>query len=151
MRFVYLVLLVLHVAACSRGVPPELAIAVKEGNVEALDAAIQNGQDVNACVGYEGCTTLLDLAARRGRLQMTRRLVDAGAQINGRSPNAVYWASLYGHEDTVAFLVQRGGFLECDDIQFAALRRKPPNGDAPIIRRLVDARLRGVQKTDRMF
>ena len=83
-----------------------IMIAAKTGDLKALMAAIENGDDVNGCTSC-GATPLM-LAAKYDNIQVMDVLLIKGADINAKNKyglTAVDFARLYEHEEAYEFLI----------------------------------------------
>ena len=84
-----------------------LARAVKEGNTEAVEALLDDGDDVNGACHLYG--TPLQTAVVTVNEEMARFLVDEGADINkkgGQYHTPLLAAVVCGHEKIVSFLLR---------------------------------------------
>jgi len=67
---------------------------------------------------HEGCTPLI-VAARDGRLEATRLLVENGADLEACDPiynrTPLAWAAFHGHSDVVEYLLQHGADANATD------------------------------------
>ena len=84
-----------------------LARAVKEGNTEAVEALLDDGDDVNGACHLYG--TPLQTAVVKVNEEMVHFLVDEGADINkrgGQYHTPLLAAVLCGHENIVSFLLR---------------------------------------------
>lgn len=89
-------------------------------------------------VPQRGFTPLL-FAARHGRVENARLLLDAGADVNEVSPpgeSALVIASFSDQGDVAAFLVERGADLDHAGAGYAALHTAVVRGDLELVRTL---------------
>ncbi|MET8845527.1 ankyrin repeat domain-containing protein [Amycolatopsis sp. NPDC004625] len=108
-----------------------LAWAARNNRVDALEALVARGADVNADV-YRG--TALAWAAAQGRLAAVRALLDLGADVNHRGtfggPNhgegvtALHLAAQSGHLDVIRTLVENGADPTARDAIFDSTPEK---------------------------
>ena len=86
----------------------------ENGNLNALKEHLSsNSNDIHAKDG-EGDTPL-HCAARKGRLDAVRYLIDKGSTIdmkNIKGNTPLHWAALFGHLDTVQFLIEQGSTID---------------------------------------
>ena len=84
--------------------------AVREGDVAALETVLSSHPGV-VSLRTESGTPLLHLAAERDHVDVARRLLDAGAEVEAEAPwgqTAFEWAANMGSEATAALLEDRG-------------------------------------------
>ena len=60
----------------------QLAIAVLDGDISRITQALRNGANVNG--GYAQSSSVLCLAAFKGRNDVVKLLIDSGANVNKR-------------------------------------------------------------------
>jgi hypothetical protein len=81
---------------------------------------LPSGLDKNQGLGSgEGSQALLRAIANR-RIQIARRIIDVGANVNARSPQgytALMIATLHGHDEMVSLLLDRGADLTAVDAE----------------------------------
>ncbi len=85
-----------------------------------------------------GSTPLL-FAARHGRIDNARLLLDAGADVNVKAPNgesALVLASFSDQGRMAAFLLERGADPTVDDAGYTALHTAVSRGDAALVKAL---------------
>lgn len=84
-----------------------LQIAARRGYEAVIQLLIENGADVNA-LGARGNLTAFQMAARRSDEKIAALLIKEGADVNahGRAPTALQWASEFGRERIVNFLIE---------------------------------------------
>ena len=83
-----------------------------------------------ATLTFTGCTPDLHKAAREGDADRVRKLLDAGADVNGRNSSkavkllsggtplqwtSLHYAAYYGHLEIAEILISRGADLDADD------------------------------------
>ena len=88
----------------------DLANAASKGDRGRVESLLAGGADINSIV-YSYDATALMLAARYGRLEMVKFLIDKGADINIKNrigSTAIHVASEYGRIDVVKYLVKKG-------------------------------------------
>ena len=83
-----------------------------------------------ASLVFAGCTPALHKAAREGDADRVRKLLDAGADVNGRNSSkavkllsggtplqwtSLHYAAYYGHLEIAEILISRGADLDADD------------------------------------
>ena len=87
---------------------------------EGLEQRTQTGFYV-----YQAGTTLLMVAAYRGRLDVVRLLVEAGADVNVRLPDdgrsALIFAVASCHADCIEYLLAHGGIVDGTQIKFCVI------------------------------
>jgi hypothetical protein len=85
--------------------------------------------------------TPLDLAAYNGHVEITRLLLQNGAEVNAKSNNGytpLHLAAIFGDVDILHLLVENGANLEAqDDDGIRALHRAADNGHLPFIQELI--------------
>ena len=85
-----------------------------------------------------GSTPLL-FAARRGRIENARLLLDAGADVNEKAPNgesALVLASFSGQGEFAAFLLERGADPGAADAGYTALHTAVSRGELGLVKAL---------------
>ena len=87
-----------------------LITASKEGNLEEVKSAIDEGANVHAYDDYA-----LRYASRSGHLEIVKFLVENGANIHADDDYALRWASTKGHLETVKYLVKHGADIHAHD------------------------------------
>jgi len=95
------------------GLTPLMRVAAR-GDTQIMDLLLAHGASVDAACKLDDFTPLL-FAARFGRLEAVRRLLDAGANVNraaasGRTP--LFLAAEGGHADVVQQLLERGAKVD---------------------------------------
>jgi ankyrin repeat protein len=99
----------------SDGILP-LHQAVRQNDLETVDALIKRGADVKAATRYG--ITPMHVAAMNGNAAILRRLLDAGADVNTATPGgetALMTAARTGRIDAVALLLDRGAKVNATD------------------------------------
>jgi ankyrin repeat protein len=84
---------------------------VLQGDLAGVREMVDGGQDINV----SSPMSPLMAAAGRGRLAMTRYLLDQGARVNGQAPNgktALHAAAESGPLDVAALLIERGAKID---------------------------------------
>jgi ankyrin repeat protein len=85
--------------------------AAERGNVEEVRRLVQQNRQLLEAVRVGGADAPLTAAARAGRVEVVRYLLDEGADINLRPSGfstALHRACFYGHVEVVALLLARG-------------------------------------------
>lgn len=82
---------------------PIIAIAAKEGYLDAVDTLITWGANVNAANGEA-----ILCASRKGNTKIVELLIDNGASVNIMNGSPLDIAVLMGHSETVELLLERG-------------------------------------------
>jgi ankyrin repeat protein len=124
--------------------PPVKAFleAAKAGNIDAVNAALKAGVDVN--VKTNGDWTALHAAAERGHAHMVKRLVEAGAKANvkesmGATP--LHWAAVRGPREAVDILIRAGADVNAWCVQMdTPLGAAAAAGEVGIAEALLDAK-----------
>ena len=84
-------------------------------------------------------STPLMFAARNGRIDNARLLLDAGAEVNAKAPNGesvLVLASFSDQGKLGAFLLERGADPTADDAGYTALHTAVSRGDAELVKAL---------------
>lgn len=151
--------------------------AVAQGHPDVVRVLIDHGADVHArtqarsllvSVGGRGDERARELplggftpllfAARHGRIESARLLLDAGANVNETGPDgasALVTASFSGHGELAAFLLERGAEPNAADAGYAALHTAVLRADVTLVRTLMahgadpDVRLTGGSRVPR--
>ena len=151
--------------------------AVAQGHSEVVRLLIEHGADVGArtqsrsllvSVGGRGDERARELplggftpllfAARHGRIESARHLLDAGANVNETGPDGasvLVTASFSGHGALAAFLLERGAEPNATGAGYAALHTAVLRADATLVRTLIahgadpDVRLTGGSRVPR--
>ena len=133
--------------------------AVAQGHADVVRLLIEHGADVHArtesrsllvSVGGRGDERARELplggftpllfAARHGRLDSARHLLDAGAYIDEPAPDGaspLVTASFSGHGELAAFLLERGAEPNAAGAGYAALHTAVLRADAALVRTLI--------------
>ncbi|KAH8726776.1 ankyrin repeat-containing domain protein [Phaeosphaeriaceae sp. PMI808] len=118
-------------------------LAVENGDLIALAAAVSACDDVHTLVEDGSRLTPLHYAARRGHTEAVRVLVEKGLEPNatdkfGRTP--IYLAVLNHHLDTVQLLLQKKADPNiCCQCKTASISKAAEHGDKEIFNLLVKA------------
>ncbi len=151
--------------------------AVAQGHADVVRILIAHGADVHArtdsrsllvSVGGRGDERARELplggftpllfAARHGRVESARHLLDAGADVNETGPDgasSLVTASFSGHGELAAFLLERGAEPNAAGAGYAALHTAVLRADATLVRTLIahgadpDVRLTGGSRVPR--
>ena len=151
--------------------------AVAQGHPDVVRILIEHGADVHArtetrsllvSVGGRGDERARELplggftpllfAARHGRIESARHLLDAGANVNETGPDGasvLVTASFSGHGELAAFLLERGAEPNATGAGYAALHTAVLRADAPLVSKLIahgadpDVRLTGGSRVPR--
>ena len=100
-----------------------LRAAASEGSLSGVDAALQQGADINAR-GQFG-DTALNVAAERGHKEIVQRLLDSGADIHnlgGADKTPIMNAAFAGNIGIVRLLLEKGAQVSDDLIASVALK-----------------------------
>jgi ankyrin repeat protein len=115
-----------------------LMYVAANGNEQLLEILLANR--ANALKQNKYGDTALALAALNGHLNVVRRMVDYGAQINGPEWNALHYAVFNGHAEIVRFLVSKGARLNTPaPNQQTPLMLAARNGHPEVARLLLEA------------
>jgi len=104
--------------------------SVRNGNLEGVINALNNGADIHA-----QNNEALILAARNGRLEVVRFLLQKGADIHAQSDQSLINAAFHSHLEVVQFLLDRGADIHARDDQ--ALISAAFNGHLEVVRFLL--------------
>uniref|UniRef100_A0A0A9Z7P8 Ankyrin-1 n=3 Tax=Lygus hesperus TaxID=30085 RepID=A0A0A9Z7P8_LYGHE len=88
-----------------------LGIAVANGHANIVGLFLNKDKTINNCFHTKQLTPLLHLAARYGKTEVVKLLVQKGADINGKTYNgwkAIHVAAYGGFADIVEFFLLRG-------------------------------------------
>ena len=85
----------------------ELVLAAEWGDVAEVEAILAEGADLDGAAAYSSCLTALEAAAYKGREQVVRHLLKAGAD-TVRNVEALLYALRCGHEEIVGLLLAAG-------------------------------------------
>ncbi len=118
----------------------ELLTAAAEGDLEKVNALLQDGVDANA-INALGRTSIVT-AAWRGHYDVVRSLIEAGVEIDAadnQGRTALTWASINGHADIVALLLEEVALVDVrDEKGLTPLMRASWNGHEGIVKTLID-------------
>jgi len=119
-----------------------LLFAAMRGDVEAVNALLDNGADVN--VKHEDGWNGLMLAAVNGHSLVVQALLDKGAKVDAKEnlmgQTALIWAVKGGHAAIVKILLKAGANVnDRDKFGGTALTRAASNGQAQILNTLLEA------------
>ena len=87
-----------------------LSLAVLNGNGAVVDEILKAGEDANAVISEEGDTALMT-AARTGKVDALKALLDHGAKVNGTNPRRqtpLMWAASEKNAAAVKYLIELG-------------------------------------------
>lgn len=124
--------------ARSKTLDEKLWEAAREGDIAGIDRQLAAGADVNA--GNRYGVTALSFAAKAGRLDAARRLLEVGAEVDATDTfygvDPLGWAAQGGHLEVVELLLEHGAdaaqalmmgvFTNQEDIALAAIRHGSP-------------------------
>lgn len=131
-------LLVVFLALTTRAADPndDLFAAAKKGDVDAVQALLAKGVDVNAKNSYGA--TALSFAADKGHLAIVKLLLQNNADVNAKDTfyksSPLDWAVSRGHVEIAKALIEAGA--EGAD---AALRSAAAKGDLKLVAAILDA------------
>lgn len=117
-----------------------LACAAENRNFEIVKLLIEHGADFDGRANEEQMTALHKAVASQASIEMATYLLDKGADVNARTPQAapIYSSSFTGNVDIVRLLIARGA-----DVSFTAEGGWTPlhaaYNDATITRALLEA------------
>jgi hypothetical protein len=99
--------------------------AIERGSPAEVAAALDKGQDVNGRLGSAALTPL-QIAARRGRVDVATLLLDRGADVNVRrnGTSALSLAAISGDVDMTRLLLLRGAEVRRREISWARGSRR---------------------------
>ena len=98
-----------------------LMLAVRDGYLTLMDALLVNRANINRRNQF-GDTALM-LGALKARLEPVRRLIDAGADLNGEGWTPLHYAIFGGHKEVIALLIAKGAMLDA----------RAPNGQTALM------------------
>jgi len=102
----------------------DLEMAVSHGYVSTVAILLERGANIH-CEGAKEC---LYVAAKKGLLEMTRILLDAGMDVNRASPAPIIGAVESEHTDIFWMLIERGARLHDVEVAAEAVRRAEAAG-----------------------
>jgi hypothetical protein len=120
----------------------ELVRAAADGDISGIDELLRAGANVNCTIDVGGAASSpLISAAREGRLDAVRLLLDRGADPNLLAPfdeSAMIHAAAEGHVDIVSLLLDRGASID-QTATFGdnALHRASANGHLEVVKLLI--------------
>ena len=122
----------------------EFAIAIENGDLEAIKTLIQGGAKPDTIIDYgEHKITPLMKAAWDGQVEIARYLIAAGANVNAvddQQETALFSAIKREHIEIVQLLIDRGARVNVKDVrQFTPLTVASAAGNQAIITMLVKA------------
>ena len=100
----------------------DIHLAAREGNIEAVKQAIDDGADLNAKDNVN--MTPLHWAANGGHKEIVELLITNGANVNARTPRMVGWhtplhdAAAAGHKEVAELLIAEGADVNAKDSTF---------------------------------
>jgi len=100
--------------------------AAGRGDLDAVNAALKAGIDVNATVTESW--TALHAAAERSRVEVLKRLIEAGANVNAKEyldVTPLHWAAIRGPREAVKALIDAGA-----DVNAYCVQHDTPLGSA---------------------
>ena len=133
----------LAVIGHSQTIQDQFAAGVEVGNLALIKSAVVAGAEVDVPLKF-GYTALVT-AASRGRADIVKVLLDAGADVNlldGAVGNAaLHYAASDGHTGVVKMLLEAGADvnLQGEGHPTFALMGAVENGHVEIVKRLLDA------------
>lgn len=132
---------VVLLSACSREYPTELMNAAKDGNLAAVQAAVERGSKVGER-SNKGKRALM-FAASEGHRDVAQWLIDQGADVNvadSYGTTALIVAATAGHHEVVKLLLEHGANIQVrDDSGGAPLVNSVYFGHTETVRLLLDA------------
>jgi len=97
--------------------PKDIWRAAKAGDADLIAKMIASGTNIDTRTSYGA--TALSFAAERGRFEVAKLLVEAGADVNNADTfygfTPYIWAKSGGHQELVEFLESHGATAEVDD------------------------------------
>ncbi|MBU2714127.1 ankyrin repeat domain-containing protein [Zooshikella harenae] len=112
MKLIYIVLLtlLLPISGCSDFYSNDLQKAIEENNLVEIDQLLGEHPKLLEAYLYDGWTPLT-LAAREGKLKVTKLLVKHGVDLEhleGSGNSALAWATFNQHIEVVRYLISMG-------------------------------------------
>ena len=125
-RIPFLLLLSLFAAGCAEPDPPSISLyrAVHTGDLDQVDRHIYWGADLDA-PNPDG-EMPLHVAARSGRVAITRLLIKHGANLNianGDGETPIYAALMSGRTQIAELLLENGATLDADHLLHEVARK----------------------------
>jgi len=117
-----LIAIVAAVLLVGCGPSVDIHLAAREGNIEAVKQAIDDGADLNAKDNVN--MTPLHWAANGGHKEIVELLITNGANVNARTPRMVGWhtplhdAAAAGHKEVAELLIAEGADVNAKDSTF---------------------------------
>lgn len=115
--------------------------AAQDGDLSAINSALDDGADINLNNAYYGRTALV-LASQNGHADVVKLLLDKGADVNGKDTNgstALISASWNGHVDVVKLLLDKGADVNLKNTSGAtAFSIASQNGHPDVVMVLID-------------
>jgi hypothetical protein len=112
-------------------VQKSLLDGVKEGDVESVKLALENGADVHA-----DNDLALQWAPKYGYTEVVKLLLENGADVHADNDSALQLASRYGHAEIVKLLLEYGADVHAEND--SALRWASENGYTEIVKLLLE-------------
>ena len=103
------------------GMEADVIAAAWEGEIAVVQKAVEGGVDVNA-KDPAGGSSLLNLAAIRGRKDLVAYLIEKGADLeskNNEGNTALYNAAFFCHPEVLKLLIEKGANVNVTDKQGA--------------------------------
>ena len=88
-----------------------LTLAIIKDQFEIAHLLVESGSNVNIPENTKWKRLPIHLAACAGEVDLVRKIVECGCPLDARDMTdltALHWASLQGHDETVAYLVAAG-------------------------------------------
>jgi len=89
--------------------------AVGEGHLKTVNYLLRAGANVNQKCKADDNGSILQLASAWNRLEIAKRLVSVGANVNAKDSSgrtALYFAVMYGHLAMARFLIKQGAVVD---------------------------------------
>jgi len=118
----------------------DLIRAAKNNDIDALNALIKSGANVNARGDFLSSPLLV--ASQSGSVECAKALIEAGADVNIEcylECTPLIWAADTGHTEIVKLLLENGAYLEASDYDgWTALMKATFRGNPEIVQILVE-------------
>ncbi|XP_052776757.1 poly [ADP-ribose] polymerase tankyrase-2-like [Mya arenaria] len=91
-----------------------VCLAAQHGFVDILDILVEGGVDLLMADNDIWKRHALHIAASKGHVDFTKRLLDYGADVNSRDDDqrtSLHWAATYGNPDMADYLIQMGALV----------------------------------------